>query len=164
MSRAAPVGHGYWLFKSEPSTFSIDDLARSPRQTAVWDGVRNYQARNYLRDNVKVGDRVLFYHSREQPLGIFGTMTVVRGAYPDPTQFDPHSPYFDSSSSPDQPRWVAVDVQLLQRFGVPVTRRQLQEHPATAEMLVLRRGMRLSILPVSEREWTAVHKLAGLAP
>lgn len=160
----APSRTRYWLFKSEPSAFSIEDLALAPHQTAVWDGVRNYQARNYLRDELQVGDRVLFYHSREEPLGIFGTMTVVRAAYPDPSQFDSRSPYYDPTSSPDAPRWVAVDVCLLQKFPFPVTRQALQQEPATKGMLVLRRGIRLSIMPVSEAEWFAVHRLARVSP
>ncbi len=152
---------GYWLFKSEPSAFGIADLARAPRQTAPWDGVRNYQARNYLRDSVKVGDLVLFYHSREAPLGIFGTMRVVRGGYPDPSQFDPRSKYHDEKSPRETPRWVMVDVRLIQAFAAPVTRDQLQADSETRGMLVLKRGMRLSIQPVTEREWRAVHRLAG---
>ncbi|OYW19233.1 MAG: EVE domain-containing protein [Planctomycetales bacterium 12-60-4] len=154
----------YWLFKSEPSAFGIDSLARSPRQTAPWDGVRNYQARNYLRDDVKAGDLVCFYHSREAPLGIFGTMRVVRAAYPDTTQFDPDSKYYDPKSSRDLPRWVMVDVQLIQKFVEPVTREQLQLSPSTTGMLVLKRGMRLSIQPMTHEEWLAVHKLAGAKP
>jgi predicted RNA-binding protein with PUA-like domain len=152
---------GYWLFKSEPSAFGIADLAKSPRRTAPWDGVRNYQARNYLRDGVQVGDLVLFYHSREAPLGIFGTMRVVRGGYPDPSQFEPHSKYYDAKSPPETPRWVMVDVRLIQSFAAPVTRDQLQADRETEGMLVLKRGMRLSIQPVTEREWRAVHRLAG---
>lgn len=150
----------HWLFKSEPSAFSIDDLARSPQQTAPWDGVRNYQARNFLRDDVGVGDKVLFYHSREAPLGIFGTMTVVRTAYPDPSQFDPSSPYYDRGSRPEQPRWVMVDVQLTEQFAEPVLRETLASHATTAGMLVMKRGMRLSIQPVTAAEWNAVLKLA----
>ena len=151
----------YWLFKSEPSAFGIDTLAASPRQTAPWDGVRNYQARNFLRDDVQVGDLVCFYHSREAPLGIFGTMKVVKAGYPDHTQFDPQSKYFDPGSKPDQPRWVMVDVKLIQKFSEPVTREQLQDSADTAGMLVLKRGMRLSIQPMTEAEWRAVHQLAG---
>ncbi len=150
----------HWLFKSEPSAFSIDDLAGSPRQTAPWDGVRNYQARNFLRDDVHVGDKVLFYHSREAPLGIFGTMTIVRTAYPDPSQFDPQSPYFDRGSQPENPRWVMVDVQLAERFETPVLREELAAHTSTTGMLVMKRGMRLSIQPVTAAEWNAVLKLA----
>lgn len=162
--RAVSTSVRYWLFKSEPSSFSIDDLARSPGKTAAWDGVRNYQARNYLRDSVHVGDLVLFYHSSEAPLGVFGTMEVVRAAYPDPTQFDPHSPYFDARSPRHRPRWVAVDVRLLKQFTRPVLRDQLRDTKATQQMLVLRRGQRLSIQPVTKQEWLAVHRLAGETP
>ncbi len=158
---AAAVATRYWLFKSEPSAFGIDTLAASPRQTAPWDGVRNYQARNFLRDDVQVGDLVCFYHSREAPLGIFGTMRIVKAGYPDFTQFDPASKYFDPKSSREQPRWVMVDVKLIQKFAEPVTREPLQLSPKTAGMLVLKRGMRLSIQPLTHDEWLAVHELAG---
>lgn len=154
----------YWLFKSEPSAFSIDDLAAAKNQSAPWDGVRNYQARNFLRDDVQFGDRVFFYHSREEPLGIFGTMTVVQNGYPDFTQFDPHSKYYDAGSKPETPRWIMVDVQLLKKFPSPVTREQLAENSVTAGMLVMQRGMRLSIQPVTAEEWAAVHRLAGVKP
>lgn len=149
----------YWLFKSEPSVFSIDDLARSPNKTSSWEGVRNYQARNSLRDDVQVGDHVFFYHSSEPPLGIFGTMEVVRAAYPDPTAFDPESPCYDAKSTREAPRWVSVDVKLLTKFRVPLLRDQLAEHQPTAGMLVLKRGMRLSIQPVQPEEWAAVQAL-----
>jgi predicted RNA-binding protein with PUA-like domain len=154
----------YWLFKSEPSAFSIDHLATSPNQTASWDGVRNYQARNFLRDAVHQGDRVFFYHSREEPLGIFGTMVVVKAGYPDPTQFDPNSRYYDPKSSRENPRWFLVDVKLKAKFSRPVFRDALASHPVTAKMLVLKRGMRLSIQPVTVAEWKAVHQLAGVKP
>ena len=150
----------YWLFKSEPSVFSIDHLARAVRQTAPWDGVRNYQARNFLRDDVQVGDQVLFYHSREEPLGIFGAMSIVRAGYPDFTAFDPNSKYYDSSSDPERPRWYMVDVKLIQRFPEPITREVLSRDDVTAKMLVMKRGMRLSIQPVTIEEWQAVHRLA----
>jgi predicted RNA-binding protein with PUA-like domain len=159
-SASAP---GYWLFKSEPSAFGIADLAAAKAQTAPWDGVRNYQARNYLRDSVRVGDRVLFYHSREEPLGVFGTMQVVQAAAPDPSQFEPSSPYFDPKSPRDNPRWMMVHVKLLQRFAQPVTRPMLQACHETQGMLVLRRGMRLSIQPVQPAEWAAVLRLAGVS-
>ena len=113
---AAQDARRYWLFKSEPSAFSIDHLAQAVKQTAPWDGVRNYQARNFLRDDVQVGDQVLFYHSREEPLGIFGTMCVVRAGYPDHTAFDPLSKYFDAASDPDHPRWMMVNVKLIEKF------------------------------------------------
>ena len=152
----------YWLFKSEPSAFSIDHLAKSPKKTAPWDGVRNYQARNFLRDDVQRGDQVLFYYSREEPLGIFGTMQIVRAGYPDFTAFDPQSKYFDAKSDPDQPRWYMVDVKLVQKFDQPVTRQMLAEDETTSKMLVMKRGMRLSIQPVTPEEWEAVHRLVGI--
>lgn len=153
----------YWLFKSEPSAFGIEDLANAPRQTAPWDGVRNYQARNFLRDEVQIGDRVFFYHSREEPLGIFGTMEVVKAGYPDHTAFDPNSKYFDPASKSDSPRWYMVNVRLIQKFAEPITREQLAGHKITSGMLVMKRGMRLSIQPVTEAEWRAVHQMAGIA-
>jgi predicted RNA-binding protein with PUA-like domain len=154
----------YWLFKSEPSAFSIDHLAKSPKQTASWDGVRNYQSRNTLRDDVQVGDRVFFYHSSEEPLGIFGTMEVVKAGYPDPTQFDPKNKYFDPKSSRENPRWFLVDVKFIQKFPQPVLRDVLMEDKFTAGMMVVKRGARLSIQPVTAAEWKAVHRLAGVKP
>ncbi|MBC8114215.1 MAG: EVE domain-containing protein [Candidatus Saccharimonas sp.] len=162
-SSAPQTPRRYWLFKSEPSAFGIEHLAKASRQTAPWDGVRNYQARNFLRDDVQVGDRVFFYHSREEPLGIFGTMEVVKRGYPDHTAFDPQSKYFDPTSQPETPRWYMVNVKLIRQFSEPLTREQLAANQATAGMLVLKRGMRLSIQPVTEAEWRAVHQLAGLA-
>ncbi len=161
-SPASQAPRRYWLFKSEPSAFGIEHLARASRQTAPWDGVRNYQARNFLRDDVRVGDRVLFYHSREQPLAIFGTMDVVTAGYPDQTAFDPKSKYFDPTSQPETPRWYVVDVRLRRRFPAPITREQLAGSAVTAGMLVMKRGMRLSIQPVTAAEWRAVHQLAGV--
>lgn len=158
---ATTASRQYWLFKSEPSAFGIDHLEKAAKQTAPWDGVRNYQARNYLRDQVKLGDHVLFYHSREEPLGVFGTMEVVRTGYPDTSAFNPKSKYYDADSKPDQPRWYMVDVKLIRKFAEPVTREQLAEDPVTAGMLVMKKGMRLSIQPVTEAEWKAVLKLAG---
>jgi predicted RNA-binding protein with PUA-like domain len=152
----------YWLFKSEPSAFSIDDLADASRQTAPWDGVRNYQARNFLRDDVQVDDYVLFYNSREAPLGVFGSMRIAREGYPDHTAFDPKSKYFDPKSDPDQPRWFMVDVKLIQKFPEPITREILHADAVTSKMLVMKKGMRLSIQPVTAEEWQAVHRLAGV--
>ena len=143
--------------------FSIDHLAKAAKQTAPWDGVRNYQARNFLRDDVKIGDHVLFYHSREEPLGIFGTMEVVRAGYPDFTAFDPKSKYFDESSDPEKPRWYMVDVKLIQKFPEPISRESLAGDSITEKMLVMKRGMRLSIQPVTEEEWNAVHSLANVS-
>ena len=161
-SSVAEQNMRYWLFKSEPSAFSIDHLAKAARQTAPWDGVRNYQARNFLRDDVKVGDQVLFYHSREEPLGIFGSMRIVKSGYADFTAFDSRSKYYDASSDPDQPRWFMVDVKLVTQFPNPVTRDMLKDDEATSGMLVMKRGMRLSIQPVTHDEWKAVHRLAGI--
>lgn len=158
----APAHRQYWLFKSEPAAFSIQDLARAPRKTTFWDGVRNYQARNFLRDTVQLGDRVLFYHSNADPLEIAGTAEVVKTGYPDHTAFDPQDHHYDPKSDPDKPTWFMVDIKLLQIFPQSVTRQQLQETASTAGMQVLKRGMRLSIQPVTAAEWQAVHQLAGV--
>lgn len=152
----------YWLFKSEPSTFSIRDLRRAKDSTYYWDGVRNYQARNFLRDTIQLGDRVLFYHSNADPIAVVGTAKVVKAGYPDHTAFDSKHRYFDPKSKSDNPTWYMVDVQLIQEFPEPITRDKLRETPATSDMLVLKRGMRLSIQPVTEAEWLAIHKLAGV--
>jgi predicted RNA-binding protein with PUA-like domain len=161
-STASRTAGRYWLFKSEPASYSIHKLAAAPARTTFWDGVRNYQARNMLRDEVQVGDRVFFYHSNAEPMGIFGTMEVVRAGYPDHTAFDPEDHHFDPKSDPDEPTWFMVDVRLLQVFPRPVTRDDLRNSSATSGMLVLARGSRLSIQPVTAAEWKAVHKLAGV--
>ncbi|REJ86372.1 MAG: EVE domain-containing protein [Planctomycetota bacterium] len=152
----------YWLFKSEPNSYSIDDLAGERMQTTFWDGVRNYQARNFLRDDVAVGDRVFFYYSNSKPMGIAGTMEVVREGYPDHTAFDPDDHHYDPKSDPDEPTWFMVDVKLIQSFPALVTRGDLKSETALAKMMVLQRGSRLSIQPVTAAEWKAVHKLAGV--
>lgn len=154
----------YWLFKSEPDVFSIADLKNQPAQTTFWDGVRNYQARNSLRDTVQQGDGVLFYHSNTDPLAIVGTARVVRTGYPDHTAFDPEDPHYDPKSRREAPTWYMVDIQLDQIFPSPVTRDALAADDATAGMLVLKRGQRLSIQPVTSAEWQAVHRLAGTTP
>jgi predicted RNA-binding protein with PUA-like domain len=152
----------YWLFKSEPSTYSIDDLAREPEQTTCWDGIRNYQARNFLRDEVQLGDEVFFYHSSTDPLAIAGTMQVVRAGYPDPTAFDSRHPHYDEQSRAGEPTWYMVDVKLHQKFPAPVTREMLVGEKSLAKMMLLQRGSRLSIQPVTEAEWRTVHLLAGV--
>jgi len=149
----------YWLFKSEPDVFSFADLAASPGKTAPWDGVRNFQARNFLRDEVKPGDQVLFYHSRIQPPCIVGIAEVVREAYPDPTAWDPTSPYSDSRSTPEKPLWYAVDVRWTREFASPVTLPMLKSDPALEELLVIRKGMRLSIQPVSEQHFQRIMEI-----
>ena len=152
----------HWLMKSEPSECSIDDLAGAPAQTVPWVGVRNYQARNFMRDEMRPGDGVLFYHSSCPESGIAGIAEVVGSAYPDATQFDPDSPYFDPKSSRDAPRWVHVDVRLVEKTRLlPLS--EMREAPTLATMQVLRRGNRLSITPVTVDEWRAVKRLLGAA-
>lgn len=151
----------FWLFKSEPSVFSIDDLARAPGKTTSWEGVRNYQARNRLRDEVKKGDGVLFYHSSCAVTGVVGTCVVSREAYPDPHQFDPKSSYFDPKAKREDPPWLLVDVRLETVFAEPVTLARIKAMPALARMDLLRKGNRLSIQPVTEAEWKAIGKLAA---
>lgn len=151
---------GYWLFKSEPTAYSIDDLVKD--KTTYWDGVRNYQARNMLRDSVKKGDKVLFYHSNADPMAIVGSMVVVKEGYPDFSAWDKNDKcHYDPKSDPDNPTWMMVDCKIIQKFKTPVTREMLKDDKVTAEMMVLARGSRLSIQPVTAAEWKAVHKLAG---
>jgi predicted RNA-binding protein with PUA-like domain len=150
--------------KTEPNEFSIDDLANRPNQVEPWDGVRNYQARNMMRDEMKRGDRVFFYHSNSQPPGIVGIAEVYREGYPDTTAFDPEDPHYDPKSDPDAPRWFRVDVRFVSKFQHKVTLDMLRAQPDLANMAVLRRGNRLSITPVSEHEWRCVLKLADERP
>jgi predicted RNA-binding protein with PUA-like domain len=149
----------YWLMKSEPDEFAIDDLACARGQSTSWFGVRNYQARNYMRDDMRVGDRALFYHSSCPEPGVAGVVEVAAPAHPDATQFDPKSPYYDAKSTRASPRWVNVDVKLVEKTRL-VTLPELRTHPALAEMVILRRGNRLSITPVTPAEWKAVVALA----
>ena len=148
----------YWLMKSEPSECSIDDLSRMARHTVPWVGVRNYQARNYMRDEMRVGDGVLFYHSSCPEPGIAGLAEVSSDAYPDDTQFDPKSHYFDAASKRDAPRWLHVDVKLVRKTRL-LSLAAMREAPTLSTMLVLKRGNRLSITPVTPDEWHAVLKL-----
>jgi predicted RNA-binding protein with PUA-like domain len=145
----------YWLMKSEPGECSIDDVARAPEQTVPWVGVRNYQARNYMRDEMRPKDGVLFYHSSCPEPGVAGIAEVVGSAYPDATQFDPQSPYFDPKSTREAPRWVHVDVKLISKTRL-LALAEMRSAPDLAGMQVLRRGNRLSITPVSADEWRAV--------
>ena len=148
----------HWLMKSEPGTYSIDDLARDGRTS--WDGVRNYQARNFMRDRMKVGDFVLFYHSNADPPGVVGIARVSREAYPDATARDPRSRYHDPKSTAEDPRWWMVDIEFVDKFGRTVALEELRETPGLEEMLVTKRS-RLSVQPVTEREFQIVAALGG---
>jgi predicted RNA-binding protein with PUA-like domain len=148
----------YWIFKSEPDEYGIDHLAAAKKQTARWDGIRNYQARNNLRDKVNKGDRVLFYHSSCKHIGMAGVMEVVTAAYPDPAQFDPDSKYFDAKATQAEPRWFCVDVRLVEKFAGIIPTSVLKADPVTAQLSIFRQG-RLSIAPVSPQEWEAVQRL-----
>ena len=145
----------YWLMKSEPGTFSLQDLKEAKNGTECWDGVRNYQARNFMRDEMKIGDHVLFYHSVTNP-SLVGTAKVVREAYPDHTAWDPESPYYDPKSSPENPRWIMVDIQFVQEFPHPLSLKEIRSLPGLEKMLLLRKGMRLSIQPVTEEEYRII--------
>lgn len=156
------MAESYWLLKTEPDTFSIDDLAAAPQQTTCWEGVRNYQARNMLRDDFKEGDRVLIYHSVKNP-AVAGTATVVRAGYPDHFAWDPQSHYFDPKCDPENPRWFMVDVCFDAKFDQPIALSDLREMAILKEMELLRKGSRLSVQPVRKKEWTAIMKKAGLS-
>lgn len=149
----------YWLMKSEPNAFSIDDLAQLPEQTEPWDGVRNYQARNFMRDQMRPGDQVFFYHSNCEVPGVVGIMEVAGRSYPDPTAFDPQSKYFDSKSSPEQPRWFLVDVKYVRHTRRTISLAELKEQEFLENMHLLRKGNRLSIMPVSKEQWDYILRL-----
>jgi predicted RNA-binding protein with PUA-like domain len=144
----------HWLMKSEPDAFSIDDLKRKKRE--AWDGVRNYQARNFMRDGMRPGDKVFFYHSNCAVPGIAGIAEVATDAYPDPSQFDPKSKYFDPGSSRDNPRWMLVDVKYVRKLKRVITLDELKSQPALADMALVRKGNRLSVMPVSAQDWEFV--------
>lgn len=149
----------YWLFKSEPSVYSIDDLQRDKKTS--WEGVRNFQARNFLKEQVKKGDLVFFYHSNVDPPGIAGIAEIVREGYPDHNAFDPKHKYYDSKSKKDKPLWYMVDVGFVRKFDKFVSLTMIKEHPALQDMIVTKRGVRLSIQPVKPKEWEVIMKLAG---
>ena len=150
----------HWLVKSEPHVFSIDDLAGAANQTTYWDGVRNYQARNMLRDAMKVGDQVLFYHSNTESPAIVGLATVAREGYADHTAFDANDIHFDPKSNSENPRWFMVDIRFSSKFTTPLTLEELRKIPALSEMELLRRGSRLSVQPVRPAEFATIMKLA----
>jgi len=149
----------YWLFKTEPSTFSFDDLMNAPNRTTAWDGVRNFQARNMLRDQVKVGDLVFIYHSSADPTGIAGIAEVVRAGYPDPTAFDDQDSHFDPKSDPKNPSWYLVDVRAVEKLPRFIPLDELRKVKGLEDMVLLKRGSRLSIQPVKPAEWEIVTKI-----
>ncbi|MDO4776481.1 MAG: EVE domain-containing protein [Cardiobacteriaceae bacterium] len=149
----------YWLMKSEPDVFSLDDLRARPGQTEPWDGVRNYQARNFMRE-MQVGDQVFFYHSNATPPGIAGIAEIVGAARPDPTQFDPASKYFDGKSTADKPRWDLVDVRFVRAFPALIPLETLKNLPALAGMPLVQKGSRLSVMPVAPEHWQIILELA----
>ncbi len=149
----------YWLMKSEPEAFSIDDLEQRPEQTEHWDGVRNYQARNMMRDDMKIGDLIFFYHSNCELPGIVGIARVVKESYPDFTAFDSNDKHFDPKSNPDKPTWFMVDVTFVQKFKSTISLQTLKQYPELEGLALLRRGNRLSIMPVDETQW---HFILGL--
>ncbi|MCA8977635.1 MAG: EVE domain-containing protein [Planctomycetes bacterium] len=156
---AAKRPRRYWLFKSEPESYAFDSLVRDRR--TYWHGVRNYQARNLLRDEIRVDDGVLFYHSNARPMAVVGIAKVVRNGYPDHTAFDAASDYYDDKSDPQSPTWYMVDIASVGPMQSPLTREQLKQEPALSDMVLLQRGSRLSVQPVSVEEWRHILRLGG---
>ncbi len=150
----------YWLMKSEPDTYSIDDLIR--QGAGMWEGCRNYTVRNFFRDKFAVGDLALFHHSNADPSGVVGVMRVVKTAYADPTQFDPKSEYYDPKATVDPPRWLAVDVEFVEKFDRTIPLAEVKAHPILGQMQVCRNGQRLSVMPVEPEEWETLMALPGL--
>jgi predicted RNA-binding protein with PUA-like domain len=148
-----------WLMKSEPGEFSIDDLERRPNQTEPWDGVRNYQARNLMRDGMKAGDPVFFYHSNCEQPGIVGLAEIARGAYPDPTALDPGHRHYDPRSRPEQPAWCMVDVRFVRKLRRAIALAELKDRPELDGLALIRRGNRLSVMPVSQAQWDFILSL-----
>jgi len=155
------MSKNYWLFKSDPDEFSLNDLKKSKNQTTFWNGVRNYQARNFLRDEIKKNDGVLFYHSSSDPLAVVGYCEVVKEGYPDHTQFDPKSDHFDPKAKKDNPTWFMVDIRLLKEFKTPVTLDQIKANPKLKNMKLVQRGQRLSVMPVTKAEWEEILKMGS---
>lgn len=154
------TGRRYWLFKTEPTTFSFDDLWNAPSRTTHWDGVRNFQARNMLRDEIKPGDLVFVYHSSTDPTGIAGIAEVVRGGYPDHTAFDPNDSHYDPKSNRDAPTWFMVDIRAVKPLSRLITLEELRKTKGLEKMVLLQRGSRLSIQPVRQEEWEIITSLA----
>ena len=151
----------YWLFKTEPESFSIDDLKRSEGQTTYWDGVRNYQARNFIRDEMKPGDEVLFYHSNTEPNVVVGTCKIVKEGYPDFTQFDPDNKHYFPASKRDNPPWFMVDIKFVMKFKKPVSLKDIKENTKLKNMRLIQRGNRLSVMPIEKEEFDEIVKMGG---
>lgn len=154
------MAHKYWLMKTEPTTYSIDDLGKEKGKTTTWEGVRNYQARNLLRDEIKKGDQVLFYHSACKEPAVVGLAVITREGYPDSFAFDPKSKYFDAKSKKEKPVWFMVDVKLDQKFKYPVTLAELRGQASLKDMVLLQKGSRLSVQPVKKSEFDKIVKLS----
>jgi predicted RNA-binding protein with PUA-like domain len=151
----------YWLMKSEPSVFGIEDLRKAPKKRSAWDGVRNYQVRNMMRDDMRIGDLAFFYHSSCDEPGIYGIIRIVKEGYPDHTAFDPTNDHFDAKSKPDSPTWYMVDVEFVEQFKRPVTLDRLRANAETLnELLILKRGNRLSVTPITNSEWQRIVELS----
>jgi predicted RNA-binding protein with PUA-like domain len=151
----------YWLFKSDPDEFSWEDLKKSKNKITFWDGIRNYQARNFIRDEMKKGDGVLFYHSSSDPLAVMGICEIVKEGYPDHTQFDSHNDHFDPKAKKDNPSWFMVDIKLVKELKTPVTLDQIKANPKLKNMKLVQRGQRLSVMPVTESEWNEILKMGA---
>ena len=158
MKSTAARKHTYWLMKSEPEEFSIDDLKHKKRE--MWDGIRNYQVRNMIRDEMQVGDKALFYHSSTDVIGVVGEMTIATKAYPDPTQFDPKNKHYDPGSKPEDPRWFCIDVTFKKKWPRTVTLAELKQQKSLQEMPLLKRGNRLSVMPISKTHYEKIVTLA----
>jgi predicted RNA-binding protein with PUA-like domain len=150
----------YWLIKSEPRTYSIEDLANEVRKTTYWEGIRNFQVRNMMRDQMRQGDRAVFYHSSCQPPGAVGIVEIVTPAYPDDDAFDPQSQYYDPKSTVDNPRWYRIDIKLLDKFPRMVTLHELKARHELADMALVKKGNRLSIMPVTAEQWAVIMAMA----
>ena len=151
----------YWLFKSDPDEFSIEDLKKRINKTTFWDGIRNYQARNFLRDEIKKGDEVIFYHSSSDPLAVMGYCEVVKDGYPDHTQFDSKSDHFDPRADKKNPTWFMVDIKLIKEFKKPVTLNEIKSNKKLKDMKLIQRGQRLSVMPVTSAEWDEILKMGA---
>lgn len=150
----------YWLVKSEPAVFSIDDLAKCKNKTTCWDGVRNYQARNFIRDSMKTGDKVIFYHSSTEIPAAVGICEIVKEAYPDPTAFDPKSDHYDPKSKKESPSWFMFDIKIVKKFANEVSMKSIKENKKLANMRLLQKGNRLSVMPVTKDDFDEIEKMS----